>query len=287
MHLITGDNIPKNLREIPHPPKKLYVVGTLPDSHYIYVTVVGSRNHTSYGRDVCQMLIRSLANYPVVIVSGLASGIDRIAHETALEVGLPTIAFPGSGLDPSVLFPRSNLRLARQIVDAGGCLVSEFEPTARAMEWTFPQRNRLMAGISRATLIIEAAQKSGTLITAKLAGEYNRDLLVVPGPITSPTSEGSNMFLGIGATPITSIAKLLEALGFDSTTTTEYEEARREALSTCSPSELQLLTALAEPLERDDLALALEKPIHEINITITIMELKGLIKEEYGKIRRV
>lgn len=287
MKKISGDAIPKALREIPQPPKLLYVIGELPESHLIHLTVVGSRKHTSYGRDSCQALIRALAGYPVVIVSGLASGIDSIAHETALEVRLPTIAFPGSGLDPSVIAPRQNLKLAEKILEHGGCLVSELEPKATPTEWTFPQRNRLMAGISRATLIIEAQIKSGTLITAKLATDYNRDVLALPGPINSPNSEGTNMLLRIGATPITKPEDLLEALGFDVTNTAGPTQQRLDAILDCSPPEKEILEALSEPTERDELCRKLNKPIHEINMTLTIMELKGLIKEEYGEIRRV
>lgn len=250
------------------------------------MTVVGSRNHTTYGKDICMRLIESLANYPIVIVSGLASGIDSIAHETALRVGLPTVAFPGSGLDPKVLFPRSNYNLAKEIVAKGGCLVSEFEPTQAGMFWMFPQRNRLMAGISRATLMIEAARDSGTLITARLTTEYNRDLLVVPGPITSPMSYGPNFFLKYGATPITEPDDLIRALGFEPETSSLHTTSKRQRLNECTQEEKQVLELLIEPTERDELARKLSRPIYEVNMTLTLMELKGLIKEEYGQIRR-
>lgn len=287
MKKLSGDDIPKALREIPQPPQNLYVIGAMPEPHFIYLTVVGSRKHTSYGRDACQALIRGLRGYPVVIVSGLASGIDTIAHETALEVGLTTISFPGSGLDPRYLFPKSNLALAEKIVENGGCLISELEPTTPASDWTFPQRNRLMAGISKATLIIEAQIKSGTLITAKLATEYNRDVLSVPGPIFSENSSGTNMLLRMGATPITKIEDLLEALGFEIESGASPTQQRLDALFDCSPEEIHFLETLLEPMERDELCRILQKPIHEINMTITVLELKGLIKEEYGEIRRI
>ena len=168
---------PESLKEIPQVPEKLYIVGTLPDPHaYYYLSVVGSRKYTSYGREAAERIIKGLAGYPIVIVSGLATGIDGIAHRAALDAGLLTVAFPGSGLDASVLYPRTNLALAKEIVEAGGALVSEFEPNFRAAPWTFPQRNRLMAGISQGTLVIEAEERSGTLITARLAVEYNKNV---------------------------------------------------------------------------------------------------------------
>ncbi len=287
MKKLTGDDIPKQLREIPQPPKQLYIVGELPAQHLIHLTVVGSRNHTSYGRDMCIQLIEALAGYPVVIVSGLALGIDTIAHETALRVGLKAIAFPGSGLDEKSIYPPSSFNLSQKIIEHGGCLLSEFEPGMQGQPWLFPQRNRLMAGISKATLLIEATLKSGTMITAKLTTEYNRDLLVLPGPINSENSKGTNFFLRYGAVPITKPDDLLAALGFDVEHTSGPTQQRLDAILDCTPAEKAILEVLIEPTERDELCRKLGKPIHEVNMTITIMELKGLIKEEYGEIRRI
>ena len=288
MRLLAPDEIPKELLELPQPPKQLYIVGTLPDQDKIYLTVVGSREHTTYGQNACIKLIEGLAGYPIVIVSGLAMGIDTLAHETALRVGLTTIAFPGSGLDPKFIHPRQNLELAQKILNRSGCLLSEFEPTQSGTNWTFPQRNRLMAGLAKATLIIEAAYESGTLITAKLATEYNRDVLTVPGSIFSPTSEGPNMLLRLGATPIRSSNDILEALGFDVSNEAEAVERRMDRLRDCTDEEKSILHILMrEALSRDDLARATGKPIHEVNTLLSVMEIKGLIKEEYGEIRRI
>jgi DNA processing protein len=154
------------------------------------------------------------------------------------------------------------------------------------MYWMFPMRNRLMAGISRATLMIEAARDSGTLITARLTTEYNRDLLAVPGPITSPMSYGPNFFLKEGAVPITEPADLLRALGFKSEMTAEQTATQKQTIQNCTAEEKQILELLIEPTERDELARKLSRPIYEVNMTLTLMELKGLIKEEYGQIRR-
>lgn len=206
--------IPKCLFEIPHPPKELYIRGTLPPKDHIYVCVVGSRKHTQYGKECCEKIIEGLKGQPVVIVSGLALGIDAIAHKAAIKAGLKTVAFPGSGLDDSVLYPRTNFNLAKEILKSGGCLISEFPPDMKAEIWTFAQRNRLMAGISKAVLVIEAEEKSGTLITARMATDYNRDVLAVPGSIFSSTSIGTNKLLALGATPVTSSIDILDVLGF-------------------------------------------------------------------------
>ena len=182
--------IPEPLLHIPQAPKRLLIRGTFPDiSKYKFLTVVGSRNYTSYGEDACRTLIAGLKGYPVVIVSGLANGIDRISHEAALDTGLITVSFPGSGLDDTVLYPKAQYQLAMQILHSGGALVSEFENDFKSTLWSFIQRNRLMAGLSHATLVIEAKHKSGSRVTAKLATDYNRDVLAVPGSIFSENSE--------------------------------------------------------------------------------------------------
>lgn len=283
MRILETSEIPEVLLEIPQPPKKLYIVGTLPSPDAIYLTIVGSRKHTTYGRDACEKLIAGLRGFPVVIISGLALGMDTIAHEAALEAGITTIAFPGSGLDPQVVYPRANFVLAKRIIENGGALISECEPLQRAAEWTFPRRNRLLTGLSRAVLIIEAEEQSGTLITARLATEYNRDVLAVPGSIFSEASKGTNWLIRQGATPITNSNDLLAALGFktDTAQTSPHDDVE------CGPEEKEILEQLYEPRSRDELIRTLKKPAHEINMTLSIMEIKGLVKEEFGEIRRI
>ena len=193
---IIGQEIPPILKEIPQPPKFLYSVGQLPDwQKEILLCVVGSRKYSAYGHDAIEKIILGLTGYPITIVSGLALGIDTLAHQFALSAGLKTLAWPGSGLNPKVIYPSTNYRLAEKILIEGGCLLSEYEPNQPATLYTFPRRNRLMAGLAKATLIIEAGAKSGTLITARLATEYNRDVLAVPGSIFSPNSYGSNWLI--------------------------------------------------------------------------------------------
>jgi len=283
MTITRGEDIPSALRELPQPPKELYIVGSLPPQSFVYLTIVGSRRYTSYGKDVCEMLIEGLRGQPVVIVSGLALGMDTIVHEAALRAGLPCVAFPGSGLHHDTIYPRANLNLAKRIVDAGGALVSEFKPEQKAAMWTFPQRNRLMAGIAKTTLIIEAEEESGTLITSRLATEYNRDVCTVPGSIFSPTTKGPHMLIRLGATPITSVNNLLEVLGLNPKS--DEEDLARKMLD-CSSDEIKVLEILREPVTRDELLRTLEIPISEGNSLLTVMEIKGLIKEELGEMRR-
>ena len=275
------EEFPKALLEIPQPPKTLYLRGELPAGNLIYLAVVGSRKFTSYGRDACEKLITGLKGYPVVIVSGLAMGIDAIAHRAALKNGLTTISFPGSGLDDKVLFPSVNLQLAKDILEAGGALISEFEPDFKAAQYSFPLRNRLMAGISKAVLIIEAEEKSGTLITARLATEYNRDVLVVPGSINSPSSKGTNWLIRAGATPILSVDNLLEALGFEIPTDIDKQA---KLFADCSPEEKKVLDLLREPISRDELIRQMDMPTPSAQALLSVMEIKGFIKENLGEI---
>ncbi len=277
------EQIPKQLFEIPHPPMMLYMRGKLPPEDYIYLAVVGSRKYTSYGKEMCERLIRGLKGYPIVIISGLALGIESIAHQAALDAGLTTVSFPGSGLDDSVLYPQTNLKLAQRIVDRGGCLLSEKEPDFKAMPSSFVQRNRLMAGICKAVLIIEAEEKSGTLITARMALDYNRDVLVVPGSALSQNSKGTNRLIRQGATPITTSEELLETLGFEIEKEYQTDEER---YADCSKEEKIILELLREPMERDELIRQSKMNTKNANALLSIMEIKELIKEELGEIKR-
>jgi DNA processing protein len=276
------EKFPKALLEIPQPPEQLYIIGELPKEELIYLCVVGSRKHTSYGKEICEKIISGLKGYPIAIVSGFAMGIDTIAHKKAMEIGLKTLVFPGSGLSKEAMYPKTNVALIAEVVKRGGCLISEFEPDFKATQWSFPMRNRLMAGISRAVLVIEAEEKSGTLITARLTVEYNRDLLAVPGSVFSVNSKGTNKLIRQGATPITCAEDVLEALGFEK----EEDENRQASLfSDLSKEEKMVIEILREPIPRDDLIRLLKMPTSEANSLISVMEIKGIIKEELGEIR--
>lgn len=274
------NKFPKALLEIPQPPENLWIIGELPNEDLIYLSVVGSRKFTSYGKEICEKIITKLKDYPIVIVSGFAIGIDTIAHKKAMEVGLKTIVFPGSGLSTNAMYPKTNVALMSEIVKKGGCLISEFEPDFKATHWSFPMRNRLMAGISKAVLVIEAEEKSGTLITARLAVEYNRDVFAVPGSVFSLNSKGTNRLIRQGAIPITCPEDVLEALGFE-----QEKEKQASLFLDLSKEETNIIKLLREPIPRDDLIRAIKMPINEANSILSVMEIKGVIKEELGEIR--
>ena len=276
------EKFPSPLFEIPEPPKDLWIIGDLPKEDLIYLCVVGSRKYTSYGKEICEKIIAGLKGYPIAIISGFAMGIDTIAHKKAMQVGLKTIVFPGSGLSDEAMYPKTNIRLIREVLEHGGCLLSEFEPNFKATQWSFPMRNRLMAGISRAVLIIEAEERSGTLITARLATEYNRDVLAVPGSVFSPNSKGTNRLIRQGATPITCAEDVLEALGFEQE---KNEEKQASLFLDLSKEEKVVINFLREPIPRDDLIRAMKMRISEANSLLSVMEIKGIIKEEYGEIK--
>jgi DNA processing protein len=275
------DSHPPLLNEIHDKPKQLWARGTVPnDPSLKWLTVVGSRACTNYGKQVVRHLIAGLRGQPIVIVSGLAYGIDAEAHRAALDVGLTCVAFPGSGLDWNVIYPRATVQLSKEILENGGALLSEFKPDQRAADYTFPKRDRLMAGIAHATLIIEAKEKSGTLITARMATEYNRELLVVPGSIFSAESAGAHQFLKLGAIPATEPADILKVLGLSDSTPLALD--LREDLS---DAEIQVLRIVASPRSRDEVIDALELPITEANTLLSMMEIKGLLVEEFGVVR--
>lgn len=280
---LAHEDWPEQLLEIPQPPKQLWLRGSLPPRGHKLLAVVGSRAMSRYGQEVCERLIGGLAGYPVSIVSGLALGVDTCAHRAALAAGLHTLAFPGSGVDDAVLYPRSNRAFAREIVERGGGLVSEYEPNEPSRVYYFPERNRLMVGSAHAILLIEAGPKSGTLITARLASEYNRELLCVPHRIGDPHAFGSHLFIRLGATLVTEPLHILEALGI----------APRETTSGCAPSDLEpveelVWSALEEPRSRDELLrLCALAPAGEVLTALVALELRGLTEERYGAWRRV
>lgn len=288
---VTPEKISNLLPQIPDPPRTLRIQGEYPRGEMMkYLAVVGSRKYSDYGKAACEYLIAGLRGYPITIISGLALGMDGIAHRAALSAGLKTVAVPGSGLSDKVLYPSTHHGLRDEILDAGGCMLSEFEDDFRATPYSFPQRNRIMAGLANAVLIIEAELKSGTLITSKYATEYNRDVFTVPHPIFSPTGEGPHMLLRLGATPIAKPEDILDAFGFiqsglfaDGKPTRDYSD--------CSEDELLVVNLLSQPssssFSRDEIIRSLDKPIHVIQTILSIMEIKGLIHEKMGEIRLV
>lgn len=271
-----------NLAHIPQPPSTLFYRGMLPAADLTLLTVVGSRRYTTYATQVIEHLFAGLTGYPIGIVSGLALGVDSLAHKAALKYGLYTMAVPGSGIADTVLYPARHRALASQILHAGGCLLSEFEPDFRATKWSFTKRNRIMAGMSQATLVIEAAAPSGTLITARLATDFNRELLVVPGNIFSHNSQGVHQFLKLGATPVTEPIDILHALNINP----EIVLADTTAdTANHSPAAKAILATLIEPTDIDTLIRKTSLSADVVSATLLQLEMTGHIQAEQGQYR--
>ncbi len=282
---LAPSQFPALLKEINDPPKTLYIRGELPSEEAKYLCVVGSRAHTSYGEDVCEKLISGLAGHSIIVVSGLALGIDAIAHRTALDVGLKSIAIPGSGLGMDVLYPSINKKLAERILENGGAIISEQKSDFRATPYSFPQRNRIMAGMSHAVLVIEAELRSGTLITSKYATDYNRDVCTVPGSIFSRKSDGPHMLIRLGATPVRNSDDILEVLGLARSDDVEVQNKLRESRhAQCSEEEHSVLEILKqESRSRDEIIRLMGKPASETNALLVMMEIKELVVERGGE----
>ena len=279
---LAREDWPAQLLEIPQPPKRLWVRGKLPPEGTKFLTVVGSRAMTRYGEEACQKLITGLAGYPISIVSGLALGTDTCAHKAALAAGLHTLVVPGSGLGDDVLYPRSNRPFAKEILASGGGFISEYAPDEPSRIYYFPERNRIMVGLSDAVLVIEAGQKSGTLITARLASEYNRDLLCVPHRIGDPHAFGPHLFVRLGAALVCEPLHILEALGI----------APRETSAVVAPSDLEdvelvIWNMLEEPKTRDEILRVGSGGAGELLTALVSLELRGLIREEFGAWHRI
>lgn len=276
------ENFPELLKEINDPPKKLRVRGELPLEGNKLLAVVGSRKYSGYGRDACESIIAGLAGYPITIVSGLALGIDSIAHKSAMRNGLQTVAVPGSGLSKKALHPQAHINLAEEIVENGGGLISEFKDEMKATYWSFPQRNRIMAGMCDATLVIEAEKKSGTLITSRLATEYNREVGAVPGPISSPSSDGPHMLIRLGAALVRDSNDVLELLGLK----TKDEDKTLFDTGDLTDEEKVFITILESPTSRDELIRKSKFDTSKANAVLSLLEIKGLIQEELGEVRK-
>ena len=281
---------PRYLREISSPPPVLYFKGGLSGDDTSRLAVVGARKHSAYGEKIIQTLIPNLAKQGIEIISGLALGIDSLAHQSALDAGGKTIAFLGSGLMEDMVYPYQNRRLAENIIQSGGALVSEFSPRTPPYKQNFPRRNRLIAGLAQATLVVEAGQKSGSLITASYALEENREVLAVPGNIFSPLAVGSNWLIKSGAKTITGPNDILEIFGIDITTTTR-DKITMDIPKTAgnSPAKKIIYAILREAHDRserisaDEISKKSQLDMATINSTLSILEIEGLAENDgYG-----
>ncbi len=283
MRQLSPEDFPPLLREIPDAPKRLYVRGTLPSFDLKWLCVVGSRSCTPYGRRMTQKLIAGLAQSPVAIVSGMALGIDAEALNAALDAGLPALAMLPSSCDDASLYPSSNRPLAQRILARGGALMSESKPPFKAAIYSFPQRDRLMAGMAIASLIIEEGEKSRTLITARLALDYNREVLAIPHELGKETGAGANRLLREGATLVRGSDDIREALGLAAPTIGTQAPLPTDL----SETEIKGLHALCEPLVRDELIERAELSVQSANIALSSLLIRGLITERLGKIERL
>lgn len=276
----TDDRYPPLLREIPDAPPILYARGTYDwQASHPMITIVGTRKPSAYGRQVAQDFARRLSHAGCTIVSGLAFGVDGLAHEATLESGGRTIAVIGSGIDDASIAPQSHLSLAHRIMEHDGAVISEFIPGTTVTVGTFPARNRIMAGMSPLTLVIEAGEQSGTLITARLALEYNRDVCAVPGSIFAPGAAGCHQLIQRGAKLVTSIEDILEELPCLSSETIDSEAVT----PTLPANEQALFDCLSrEPLHIDAIILRTKRTASEITALLTLLEMKGLAKNIGG-----
>lgn len=275
---------PRLLKEVPDPPPVLLVRGNLDALHRPAVALVGSRRTTPYGERAAAFLARDVVGAGLAVTSGLALGIDACAHRAAVAAGGITVAVLGSGLDDASLYPRANFGLAHDILANEGALVSEYLPGTPGLPHHFPQRNRIVAGLTRATVVVEAGEKSGALITARLALDYNREALAVPGNIFSLTSQGTHALLRQGAAIAASAADILEAIGAPSRQSaplaTAIGPARHRDLA---PTEAKIAGKLGpEPMHINMIGRLTKLDTAGLNATLSLMEIKGIIKNNGG-----
>ncbi|MEK7618627.1 MAG: DNA-processing protein DprA, partial [Patescibacteria group bacterium] len=274
--LYSSPQYPTSLGQLYDAPFILYVRGRLPENWSRALAVVGTRKLTAYGMQITAPIIADLIRFESIIVSGLAIGIDALAHTAALDAGGVTIAVLGGGVDRATVGPRQNYLLAESIVTHGGALISEYPVHARPNKSSFPQRNRIIAGLSRGVLVIEAPQASGSLITAKIALDENREVFAVPGSITNPSARGSNSLIQRGAHVALSGSDVAEVLQFS-----EGASRGREVSGPALTDTEQMLYSLvtADPLHADELARTAKLDIGETLRTLVLMELKGCIAQ--------
>lgn len=273
---LLDEQYPKRLREIDQPPPVLYYRGNISPVDDWAVAIVGTRRVTSYGRQIAQDTAAYLASNGITIVSGLARGVDALAHQSALDMNGRTIAVLGSGVD--IIYPPEHRKLADAIMESGA-IISDYPPGTQPDGVNFPPRNRIISGLSRATIVIEAGQKSGALITAQFANDQGRDVFAVPGSILSPMSKGTNQLISDGAIPLTNPKDVLDALGY--TQIAAQQIARTEL--PVEPDEAKIIKHLGyEPMHVDEICAKSHMPIEKLTASLTMMELKGLVRHAGG-----
>ncbi|MFH1621323.1 MAG: DNA-processing protein DprA [Patescibacteria group bacterium] len=275
---IHDDEFPNKLKEITDPPICLFVRGADIDVNHNTISIVGTRNCTPYGKSTAEIFGREAALAGIGVVSGLALGIDAYAHQAALENSAYCLAVLGSGIDDDAIYPRSNLKLAHDIIKGNGTIISEFPPGTEGLKHHFPLRNRIIAGLSRATLVIEATEQSGSLITAHLALQYNRDVYAIPGPITSNQSKGTNSLIKQGAIPCLKPEDIFEVSCSQAGKILPIRDIKLTSI------EKELLEHLPYPRHLDDLCRSINRDIPSVVTTLLDLELKGAVRQQEGKI---
>lgn len=280
-----NQEFPNLLKDIPDPPLGIYVLGELPNEKYNKVGVVGARRCTQYGASNAYKFGKELAEKGVVIVSGMALGIDSMAHKGAIDAKGKTIAVLGCGAD--VVYPPSNKNLRDSIIE-NGCIISEFPPSTPAFPAHFPIRNRIISGLSDAIIVVEAAKRSGTFITVGQALEQGRDVFAIPGNINNPMSQGTNDLIKNCAFPLTEATDVLQNLGicnkYFEPEKEFMEEKEKKIKELLAPEEKLVYDCISElPITIDEIILKTNTNIQTVQFGLTMLELKGYIKKLAGQ----
>jgi len=270
---LTSSDYPPLLKQIYDPPLCLFVRGNIEHIQTPFA-VVGTRASTAYGRQVTEEIVKDLVQAKMTIVSGLALGIDGSAHEMTLKHHGRTVAVLGSGIDAATLYPRAHTKLAEKIIKNGGAVISEYPPRTPGTKYTFPRRNRIIAGMSLGVLVVEAKASSGALITAQQALEHNREVFAIPHHITTSTGQGPNNLLKLGARVVTQSQDILDIFGLEKSVTSLEEKQTGD-----TPEETLILQRLSrDPLHRDIIAKQTNLPSQALSSTLTLLEIKGKVR---------
>lgn len=276
---LSDSDYPKILKEIADPPHTLFIRGCLPNQSHPALAVVGTRKFTSYGKQICEDIVEPLARQGMVIVSGLALGIDGIAHQTTLKAGGLTIAVLGSGVDRQSVYPAAHRQLSEKIISNNGAVISEYPPGFAPTQYSFPERNRIIAGLSLGTLVVEAPVESGSLITAKCALDYNREVMAVPNPVTSINGIGTNNLLKMGARPVTCADDIIEAFNL----TDLSETVNNQPSVQLPPNEEIIISFLSrDPKHIDQIIKESQMDSSITNSSLIMLEMKGLARNLGG-----
>ncbi len=278
--LETDPHFPPLLREIVNAPLGIYTKGAPLNHAAVTIAIVGTRKATNQGTEIARAFGKELAESGITVISGLALGIDAAAHEGALAGNGTTVAVLANGLD--AVYPKQNERLAYSIITSGGTLVSEYPLGAPSLPERFLERNRIISGLCRAVIVIEAPERSGSLATAAYALEQNREIFVVPGPMSPPNYPGSHELIKAGAALITGIGDVLKALNLEPATHARRAAKNAQALDADEQAVFNALQAAAEPLGADAIATTCALPIETINRTLGLLAVRGVVSERGG-----